>query len=187
MRYSIRKLSDKELGGEGVEASKYEQMVQAYSNMVYRIAYGYVKNKEDAEDVYQNVFLKLFNNRRTFSDTEHEKRWLIRVTANECYSLYRSPWKKHRQECENVDNLLEEQDAKEQFERKLVTSESVNDMLSCLPEKYSTALYLYYYEEYSTKEIATILRKSESTIRTQLMRGKDLLRKKMEERGITNG
>ena len=172
-----------------MEESKYSMLVQKYSDMVYRIAFSYMKNREDAEDIYQNVFLKLFN-KRFFSDMEHEKRWLIRVTMNECHSLYHSPWKKRRQECEDLDILLEEQQVKIQSDQKHTISdelEEVTDMLNALSEKYSIALYLYYYEEYSTKEIARILRRKESTVRTQLMRGKELLRKKMEERGIENG
>lgn len=174
------------MGGEVVVDSKYNQMVQKYSDMVYRIAFSYMKNKEDSEDIYQNVFFKLLDCRRHFSDEEHEKRWLIRVTINECHSLYRSPWKKHRQECEDLNDLLEKQQVMGSFEQNMTRLEEVKDMLKCLPEKYSIALYLYYYEEYSTKEIAKILRKNESTIRTHLMRGKELLRKKMEERGIAN-
>lgn len=179
----------KKSGGEVVEESKYSKLVQKYSDMVYRIAFSYMKNREDAEDIYQNVFLKLFN-KRFFSDMEHEKRWLIRVTMNECHSLYRSPWKKRRQECEDLEILLEEQQIKIQSEQKHTISdelEEVTDMLNALSEKYSIALYLYYYEEYSIKEIARILRRKESTVRTQLMRGKELLRKKIEERGIENG
>lgn len=171
-----------------MEESKYSQMVEKYSDMVYRIAFSYMKNREDAEDIYQNVFLKLFH-KRHFSDAEHEKRWLIRVTVNECHSLYRSPWRKRRQECENLNTLMEEQQVKmysENGQTLLSTMEEVTEMLKCLPEKYSIVLYLYYYEEYSVKEIGAILRRNESTIRTHLMRGKEILRKRMEERGIEN-
>lgn len=176
-------------GGEIVEESKYSKLVQKYSDMVYRIAFSYMKNREDAEDIYQNVFLKLFN-KRDFLDMEHEKRWLIRVTMNECHSLYRSPWKRRRQACEDLDILLEEQQVQTQSVQKQTSSdelEEVTDMLNAISEKYSIVLYLYYYEEYSTKEIAQILRRKESTVRTQLMRAKELLRKKMDERGIENG
>ncbi|MGN0154793.1 MAG: RNA polymerase sigma factor [Lachnospiraceae bacterium] len=171
-----------------MEESEYSRMVQQHSDMVYRIAFSYVKNREDAEDIYQNVFLKLFN-KKSFTDGEHAKRWLIRVTINECNSLYRSPWKKRRQECEDWNVLLEEQQAENDLELGQAVSEGleeVTDLLNTLPEKYNIVLYLYFYEEYSTKEIAGILRRKESTIRTHLMRGKDLLRKKMEERGIGN-
>ena len=172
-----------------MEESKYNQMVELYSDMIYRIAFSYMKNHEDAEDIYQNVFTKLFA-KKHFIDEEYEKRWLIRVTINECHSLYRSPWKRRRQECEHLDTLLERQQSEEGFMNDQFLSEAlieVTDMLKSLPEKYSMALYLYYYEEYSTKEIGKILHRNESTIRTHLMRGKEILRRKMEERGMENG
>ncbi len=171
-------------GGEVVKESGYNRMVQEYSDMVYRIAFSYVKNKEDAEDIYQNVFLKLFR-KKDFSDSVHEKRWLIRVTLNECHSLFRSPWKKRRQECEDLDVLLEEQQVHTRSGQDVLEGPGeVTEMLHVLPEKYSIVLYLYFYEEYSTREIARILRRKESTVRTHLMRGKQLLKKKMEEGGI---
>lgn len=158
---------------------QFEQAVQQYSDMVFRIAYSYFKNKEDAEDIYQNVFFKLFDNKKTFHDEEHRKRWLIRVTLNECHSLQHSPWKRKRQDCEDMDRLLEEKADKEDWQFPSSDMHEVTEMLHCLPEKYSIVLYLYYYEEYSTKEIAVILKRAESTIRTQLMRGKEMLKKKM--------
>ncbi len=172
-----------------MEESNYSEMVEKYSDMVYRIAFNYMKNQEDAEDVYQNVFMKLLT-KKHFSDTEHVKRWLIRVTINECHSLYRSPWKKRRQECDNLNILLENQQTEAYSENDQALSDAIVDvteLLKGIPEKYSIVLYLYYYEEYSTKEIGEILHRNESTVRTQLMRGKEILRKKMEERGIENG
>ncbi len=171
-----------------MEESNYSKMVEKYSDMVYRIAFNYMKNQEDAEDVYQNVFLKLLT-KMYFRDVEHVKRWLIRVTINECHSLYRSPWKRRRQECDNLNILLENQQVEAYLESDQALSDAVVDvtkLLKSIPEKYSIVMYLYYYEEYSTKEIAKILHRNESTVRTQLMRGKEILRKKMEERGMGN-
>lgn len=172
-----------------MEESNYSKMVEKYSDMVYRIAFNYMKNQEDAEDVYQNVFLKLLT-KIHFRDAEHVKRWLIRVTINECHSLYRSPWKRRRQECDNLNILLENQQIEAYLECDQALLDAVVDvtkLLKSIPEKYSIVMYLYYYEEYSTKEIAKILHRNESTVRTQLMRGKEILRKKMEERGMGNG
>lgn len=172
-----------------MEESNYSQMVEKYSDMVYRIAFSYMKNQQDAEDVYQNVFLKLLT-KKHFKDVEHEKRWLIRVTINECHSLYRSPWKSRRQECDNLNALLENQQTEAYSKNHQALSDAivdVTDMLKGIPEKYGIVLYLYYYEEYSTKEISEILHRNESTVRTHLMRGKEILRKKMEERGMENG
>lgn len=160
---------------------QFEQALQQYSDMVFRIAYSYFRNKEDAEDIYQNVFFKLFANKKTFHDEEHRKRWLIRVTLNECHSLQYSPWKRKRQDCEDMERLLEKQTGQENRKYDFLDMYEVTEMLYSLPEKYSIVLYLYYYEEYSTKEIAVILKRAESTIRTQLMRGKEMLKKKISE------
>lgn len=160
-----------------MENRQFEQAVQQYSDMVYRIAYSYLKNQEDAEDIYQNVFIKLFDSKKAFNDEEHRKRWLIRVTVNECHSLHCSPWRKNRQDCEDIERLLGE---KENWKFPSPDMQEVTELLHCLPEKYSTVLYLYYYEEYSTKEIASILKRTESTVRTRLMRGRELIKKRIE-------
>ena len=169
-----------------MEEQYFNQIVQEYSDMVYRIAYSYCRNKEDAEDIYQNVFCKLFDYSKKFISEEHMKRWLIRVTVNECHSLYLSPWKKRRQDCQDVNLLMEEQAAETFYEQDKFWMETdvgeVEALLKGLSKKYSTVLYLYYYEEYSTKEIAGILGKRESTIRTQLARGREELRKQMSIR-----
>lgn len=156
----------------------FHDAVLKYSDMVYRIAYGYCKNKEDAEDIYQNVFLKLYKNQKNFEQEEYRKRWLIRVTVNECHSLFLSPWRKHRQECENVEQLVEAQEA-DLYEQSGERENEVLAMLNGLSKRYRTVLYLYFYEEYSVKEIAEILNKKESTIRTQIMRGKEQLRERI--------
>lgn len=168
----------KEKGDEYVEEKLFNDTVLKYSDMVYRIAYSYCKNKEDAEDIYQNVFLKLLKTQKDFEQEDYKKRWLIRVTVNECHSLFLSPWRKHRKECENVEQLLEEQEAAIYEESKERESE-VLAMLNGLSKRYRTVLYLYFYEEYSVKEIAEILNKKESTIRTQIMRGKEQLRERI--------
>ncbi len=166
-----------------MEEQYFNQIVQDYSDMVYRIAYSYCRNKEDAEDIYQNVFCKLFGYSKKFTSNEHVKHWLIRVTVNECHSLYLSPWKKRRQDCEDVNLLIGEKTAGMFYEQDKWQRETdggeVTAMLKSLSKKYSTVLYLYYYEEYSTKEIARILGKREATIRTQLVRGREELRKRM--------
>lgn len=178
-----------------MEEKQFNQILETYSNLVFRIAYSYCKNREDAEDIYQNVFLKLFGYSKVFKDEEHMKRWLIRVTVNECHTLYLSPWKKRRQDCQDMDVLLEEQRAKEAYwqEEPWAEDSEVKELLMGLSKKYSTVLYLYYYEEYSTKEIANILKKTESTIRTRLMRGKEQLKERIvclhqeEERTMKGG
>ncbi len=155
----------------------YIGAVNLYSDMVYRIALNDCKLVEDAEDVMQNVFLKLYQCRKQFEDEEYRKRWLIRVTLNECHSLFRSPWKKARQEWEP-----------EILENRLIWQEpeqsEVFDAVMALTEKYRRVIYLYYYEGYQAREIAEIMQIRETTVQTRLMRAREKLRKVLEQEGI---
>lgn len=154
--------------------------VNQYSDMVYRIAYNDCRSVEDAEDVMQNVFLKLYQCQKEFADEEYKKRWLIRVTMNECHSLFRSPWKRGRQEWEQteMENHLVWQDS-EQSE--------VFDAVMGLSEKYRRVVYLYYYEGYQAKEISDILQIRETTVQTRLMRAREQLRKVLGQEEIGYG
>ncbi len=168
---------------------EFEICVEKYSDLIYRIAFGYLKDKEDAEDVYQNVFLKLYRYKKDFKDEEHRKRWLIRVTVNECHSVWRLPWKQKRYAVEDIQNVVETAQHENEAgqENGSGQEEAVKEMLAEIPSKYGTVLYLYYYEEYSTKEIAVILKQKESTVRSQLKRGREMLKKKIMESDFTGG
>ncbi|MBR1865169.1 MAG: RNA polymerase sigma factor [Lachnospiraceae bacterium] len=172
-----------------VTEQDFEMYVFQYSDMVYRIAFNYLKVREDAEDVYQNVFLKLYRNAKKYKDEEHVKRWLIRVTLNECHSLWRLPWMQRRSFVEDISKTIERKQIGKMAQQNALNDyeESVRDMLSKIPPKYGMVLYLYYYEEYSTKEIAGILKRKESTISSQMKRGKELLKRKLEERADEEG
>lgn len=143
-------------------------LLESYSDMVYRIALTYTKNIYDSEDICQNIFMKIFRCNKKFVDAQHEKAWIIRVTINECKDLLRSPWKKRI----SYDHLLPVKDK----ENKRVLS-----LVLTLPIKYRSVIYLYYFENYKTCEIGKLLRKRDSTIRTQLKRGRELLKRKMED------
>ena len=154
---------------------EYVEDVKRYSDMVFRIALHSCANKEDAEDILQNVFLKLLQNKKNFNSEEHKKSWLIRVTVNECHSLFKSPLRSRRQSLESITHFLAAQ------------QEEVSDLFYAvmeLPEKYRVVVNLYYYEDYSVKEIAKILKMNESSIQTRLMRARGILKKKMK--GVLN-
>ena len=78
-----------------VNREEYERIVALYADVVYRVALSYAKTKEDAEDVLQNVFLKLLTKQVDFQDEEHIRKWLIRVAVNECNSLWSSFWRRN--------------------------------------------------------------------------------------------
>lgn len=144
-------------------------VIEEYSNMVYRIAIMKVKTKEEAEDIYQEVFFKLSQKMPKFKSEEHKKAWLIRVTINISNNYLKSAWKR------KVIELDENMQAKEVDDISNVYSE-----VSKLPEDYKIVIYLYYYEGYKVSEISNILEKNENTIKTWLSRARELLRQKLE-------
>ncbi len=147
------------------------RVISIYGDTVYKIAFSYCKNYADADDIYQDVFTKYFQNSKPFESNNHEKAWLIRVTINFSKSFLRSSWHKR------MLPLTEDQ-------AEAVYMEDSNDLLETvlsLPIKYREVIHLYYYEGYSTNEIAAILNRRETTIRTQLQRGRDRLRLALKE------
>lgn len=152
----------------------YIMAVGTYADMVYRIAFHYCKHKEDAEDILQNTFLKLLKQKKEFDSEEYLKRWLIRVTINECHSLFLSPWKKRQQELQEY--------GQEVFWDSSEKSDLFYAVMD-LPKKYRIVVYLYYYEDYAVREISEIIGVKETTIQTQLMRARKMLREKLEGAG----
>lgn len=146
----------------------YDKAVHKYIDMVYRIALSHTHSKTDAEDVVQDVFLRLLSCKKDFESDEHMKAWLIRVTINCSRNLFSSSW--FRRTVPLSEDIP--------FESSQ-TSE-VYEALCTLPHKYRTPLYLYYYEELSVKEISSLLNIREGTIKSQLSRGRELIRHKLE-------
>ena len=144
-----------------------------YKNDIYRIAYSYTLNKEDAEDIVQSTFIKLHKNINKFNSTdENVKRWLFTVAVNESKDLLKSIWKKRRVNYEELENIKDNKD-----NTKL--KELIN-ILNKLDKKYRVPFYLYYYEGYKVKEIAEIMKLSESAVKSRLLRVKEKITKEME-------
>lgn len=148
-----------------------ENKIREYSNLVYRIAYSMTKKKTDAEDIYQEVFIKFFKNIKKLKDQQHEKRWLIRVTMNECNMLYRK--KSVRNEVELDENTCAPYNNEYQT--------SIHSYIKKLPYKYEIVIYLYYFEGYKIEEIAKILKTTSGTIKSRLSRAKKQLKEMMGE------
>lgn len=149
-----------------------EQIITEYSDMVYRIAMVYGRTKEDAEDIYQEVFLRLVRCIDRLESREHIRNWLIRVTVN-CGKTHRM--KMGKSQTLPIDETLVAEDSKEQSDLEWKVYEAVKS----LPEKYRAIIHLYYYEELSIKEISECLDRREGTIKSQLARGRALLEKKL--------
>lgn len=144
--------------------------VEEYADMVRRVCFCHLKNQEDTEDVFQNVFLKYMLHEKPFSDREHEKAWLLRVTINSCKDLLKSFFRRNMVSLDMVSEMAEEvqEDHWEVLEAVL-----------SLPDKYKDVIYLHYYEGYSAAEIGTILGKKENTIYSLLSRGRGILKERL--------
>ena len=154
-----------------MDIREYEQITILYSDDVYRVALSGCKNPADAEDVTQNTFIKLWERQEPFEDLEHARKWLIRVTVNECHSLWRTPWMRKT-------TYLEEVQRKPSFSMK-EHGELYYAVLE-LPVKYRQVVHLYYFEEYSVKEIAGLLKLSETAVQTRLLRARQKLKETLK-------
>lgn len=148
--------------------------VEKYIKMVYRIAFHYFGRHEDAEDITQEVFAKLYASKLTRENGDEVKAWLIRVTTNTCHSAFRNPFNRKRMELDEYeweqipDNSSSEQD--------YITHKVVMDAVMLLPEKYRILVYLYYYEDYTCSQISKILQIKETTVQTRLSRAREKLK-----------
>ena len=145
------------------------EIVEAYSDMVLRAAYGLVKNTADAEDVTQEVFLSLLRATPSFESAEHQKAWLLRTTVNKCKDHFKSAWQRRTQ---GLDETLSV---------PFTAAEStVIDAVRALPMKYRTVVYLYYIEGYSAKEIAALLGVPQNTVLSQMSRARKMLKETLK-------
>ena len=144
-----------------------DEVIDKYANMVYRLALAQMKTKHDAEDVFQEVFLRYISKTRTFESEEHRKAWLIRVTINQSKSLWSAWFRKTGP----LDDAMV-------FETK--EENDLYEYLTLLPQKYRSVIHFFYYEELSVKEISETLNAKESTIRTWLTRARSILKEKLK-------
>ena len=144
-----------------------DEVIDKYSNMVYRLALAHMKTKYDAEDVFQDVFLRYISKPRAFENEEHRKAWLIRVTINRCRSLWSAWFRKS----EPLDEAMV-------FETK--EENDLFEYLMLLPQKYRSVIHLFYYEGLSIRQISNILNAKESTVRTWLTRARSILGEKLK-------
>ena len=143
-------------------------VIEKYSDMVYRIALTRSGTIENAEDIFQEVFIKFSEKKPNFNNEEHEKAWFIRVAINLSKNINKSAWNRR------VITL----DESITFENKEETN--VFSVVAELPQNYKTVIYLSYYEGYKVKEIAEIMNKREGTIKTWLYRAREILKQKLE-------
>lgn len=152
-----------------MDSEKMAEIYDKYSNAVYRMAFAYCKNKADAEDIMQEVFIKRFSIDIVFDEETKEKSWLLKVTVNKCRDMFRSLRYKYSLTSIPLEEASLVYETPEESE--------VYRAVMSLPQKYRTVIHLFYYEEYSIKEISAITGSRETAVQTQLFRA----RKKLKE------
>lgn len=143
-----------------------KRLVSLYADMILRISYQYLKQTYDAEDICQTVFLKYLTNNPKFDSVEHEKAWIIRTAINSCKDHLKSAFFRRTAPLEEAAYMAAPQEP----------DTEIMDAIKQLPENYRISIYLHYYEQCSTKEIASYLGKSENTVSAYLSRGRRKLR-----------
>ena len=150
----------------------FDRIYDLYADTLFRLSYSYMKNKEDAEDVVQDVFTKYFCGLHFPMNPEQEKAWFLRVTINQCNDVLRK--KKYRLH-EPLD-YVQEMAQKEKEDTGYLYS-----ALDKLSEKYKGVIILHYLEGYSVEEVADILRLSKSAVKMRLKRGREFLKEELEK------
>ena len=154
------------------EKQEFETAYGLYADMLYRLSFSYMKNKEDAEDVVQEVFTKYFCGFRLPMNPEQEKAWFLRVTINQCHDTLR---KKGYRMHASLDEVAET------AATEAPDTGHLQDALQKLSEKYRGVVILHYLEGYSVEEIAKILQLSTSAVKMRLKRGREFLREELEK------
>ena len=154
-----------------MEREEAEWVVQRHGQTVYRLAYARTGNREDAEDVTQETFLRLVRAAPKFRDEDHCRAWLLHVAMNCTRSLFRRPWRRRDLPLEEAANA-----AAPDGERGDVLEAVLN-----LPERYRAPVHLFYYEGLTVEQIAKILGLREGAVRTRLSRARGMLRDMLKE------
>lgn len=150
--------------------SKFNECVRTQSQRLYLIALSFTKNQADAEDILQNVYLKLWNRKKEFNSDEHMAKWLTKVCINESKDLLRLHFRKRNvplEEAINLSNIDNTQDI-----------DLIKAVMS-LPKNQRTVIHLFYFEDLQINEIAKLLNIKESTVKTRLSRARQKLKVKL--------
>lgn len=153
-------------------AGDISYFLDKYGDMVFRLAVSYMKNRQDAEDVVQDVFMILLKKEIIFENNEHQKAWLLRTTINICKNKLKLFWRRNVFSIDEFSEFSYDENYNENFVLEAVMN---------LPTQHRVVVYLYYYEGYKTAEISKILGKEESTVRSILHRARNKLKKILKE------
>ena len=149
-----------------------QELIERYRGNLFVAAFQICKNREDAEDVVQDTFLQYHLNKKEYESEEHIRAWLLRVAINKAKNVNLTFWRRNKQTLEDYmeDLTFEAKEDSDLFEAVLA-----------LPEKYRVVIHLFYYEDYSVKEIAGVMKVSESNVKARLSRGRKMLKEALKE------
>lgn len=151
-----------------------DEAFRRYGDRVFSAAFSVCQNREDADDVVQDTFIKYYTRNEDYIDDSHLKAWLLRVAINRAKDIAGAFWRRNRVSWEEY---------MEQLEFVQPEDKSLFQAVMELPEKYRLVIHLFYYEEYSIAEIAALLRSTQGTIKARLSRGRTLLKSMLTEDG----
>ena len=149
-----------------------DEAFQRYGDRVFSPAFAVCHSREDADDAVQDTFVKYYTRNEEYADENHLKAWLLRVAINRARDIAGSFWRKHRVSLEDYMDTLEFSQPEDR---------ALFEAVMKLPRKYRIVIHLFYYEEYAIGEISRILRCSPGTVKSQLSRGRKLLKSKLTE------
>lgn len=155
--------------------TEFREFYDRQVKRVYRLAMVLMGNISDAEDVTQTVFLKAWEKKPDFRDSDHEIAWILTTTRNQCKDIHKSFYRRKRTDLENAPEP--------QVTLETQMDSEIWEALQSLTEKYRMVLYLYYYEGYSARELSVILGRRESTLQTQLATGRKQIKSLLESKG----
>lgn len=159
-----------------------ERIMELYGNSIYRMSYYILQNTQDAQDVLQETLIKYMQKSPQFQSESHEKSWLLRVANNLCKDMLRF---RKRNQFLNLDELTDNISTLQSIPSGPSEPDNTSHLISlifALPDKYKRTIYLHYYEGYTAKEIAVILKTSEGAVKKRLERGRNQLRRILEEK-----
>jgi len=184
VRAVIRYLQDDELirsilNGNG---ERYDDIVERYQARLYRTAFYYTQNVEDARDITQDIFIKAYNSLAKFKQDSTFSTWLYRIAVNHCIDWCRKK-KPFLEESTCFEDLCDEDGSPEDLLLQQEIVSEVHAAVSSLPTIYSTVLILYYFEDFSPQQIAEITDTPKRTVETRLFRGRNMLKTKLHPLG----
>ncbi|MCT2536855.1 sigma-70 family RNA polymerase sigma factor [Aquibacillus koreensis] len=163
-----------------------EQLIDDHAKSLINFCYTYVKDWGTAEDLVQDTLIKAYKKMHNLKDLQQSKTWLYSISANTCKDYLRKEASRKRLFTNLIEKLFKSSQVPVEVEDELINKEeanSIEELVLDLPIKYREIIFLYYYKELPTPEIAELLQVSQSTVRTRLVRGRDLLKNQHNRKG----